>query len=139
MRELQYGEALQGFAVFLLAPAHSCLGVEQQYLWGMMLLVTEVHPFTDGNGRIGRIMMNAELESQGLGSIIIPNAYREEYLLSLKAVSRQQRFQPYCKMLHRALKLSNNISFSDYQKSLKEIKKRNWFLLPSEGKVIDVE
>jgi fido (protein-threonine AMPylation protein) len=105
----------------------------------MMLLVTEVHPFTDGNGRMGRIMMNAELESQGLGSIIIPNAYREEYLLSLKAVSRQQRFQPYCKMLHRALKLSNNISFSDYQKSLKEIKKRNWFLLPSEGKVIDVE
>ena len=27
----------------------------------MMFLVSEVHPFVDGNGRIARIMMNAEL------------------------------------------------------------------------------
>lgn len=70
----------------------------------MMYVVSEVHPFVDGNGRIARIMMNAELESQGLGSIIIPNSFREDYLLSLKAVSKQQRFQPYLKMLERALK-----------------------------------
>jgi len=27
----------------------------------MMFLVSEVHPFLDGNGRIARVMMNAEL------------------------------------------------------------------------------
>lgn len=103
----------------------------------MMLLVTEIHPFTDGNGRIGRIMLNAELESQKLGSIIIPNSFREDYMLSLKAVSKQRRFAPYIRMLERALKFSNAIDFSNYQNSLKEIKERNWFLLPSEGKIID--
>ena len=104
----------------------------------MMLLVTEIHPFTDGNGRIGRIMLNAELESQKLGSIIIPNSFREDYMLALKAVSKQRRFAPYIRMLERALKFSNAIDFSNYQNSLKEIKERNWFLLPSEGKIIDV-
>ncbi len=27
----------------------------------MLFMISEVHPFTDGNGRISRIMMNAEL------------------------------------------------------------------------------
>lgn len=104
----------------------------------IMFVVSEVHPFVDGNGRIARIMMNAELEAQGLGSIIIPNSFREDYLLSLKAISKQQRFAPYLKMLERALKFSNMIDFSNYQKALAEIRERNWFLLPNEGKIIDV-
>ncbi len=82
--------------------------------------------------------MNAELESQGLGSIIIPNSFREDYMLSLKAVSKQQRFQPYLRMLERALSFSNMIDFNKYQKALKEIQERNWFLLPNDGKIIDV-
>ncbi|MBA2405137.1 MAG: Fic family protein [Bdellovibrionales bacterium] len=104
----------------------------------MMFVVSEVHPFMDGNGRIARIMMNAELESQGLGSIIIPNSFREDYMLALKAVTKQQRFQPYLRMLERALKFSNMIDFTNYQKALTEVRERNWFLLPSEGKIIDV-
>jgi len=103
----------------------------------MMVLITEVHPFRDGNGRLARIMMNAELESSDLGSIIIPNCYREDYLLSLKAISRRKRFDPFIRMLLRALKFSNAIDFSDYRNALNEVKKRNWFLLPSEGKIID--
>src|SRR6476620_2578334 len=31
----------------------------------MMFLISEVHPFLDGNGRIARVMMNAELTSRG--------------------------------------------------------------------------
>jgi fido (protein-threonine AMPylation protein) len=31
----------------------------------MMFLISEVHPFADGNGRIARIMMNAELVAAG--------------------------------------------------------------------------
>lgn len=104
----------------------------------IMLVITEVHPFIDGNGRMARIMMNAELEAEGLGSIIIPNVYREDYLLALKAVSKQGRFSPYLKMFERALRFSNMIDFENYQNALKEIHDRNWFLLPSEGKIIDV-
>ena len=35
----------------------------------IMFIVAEVHPFVDGNGRIARIMMNAELVSAGLRRI----------------------------------------------------------------------
>jgi Fic family protein len=31
----------------------------------IMFVLSEVHPFLDGNGRIARIMMNAELVKQG--------------------------------------------------------------------------
>jgi Fic family protein len=31
----------------------------------MMFLVSEVHPFTDGNGRVGRVLMNAESTAAG--------------------------------------------------------------------------
>lgn len=38
----------------------------------IMFLVGEVHPFPDGNGRVARVMMNAELVKQQQTKIIIP-------------------------------------------------------------------
>src|SRR3546814_1920531 len=40
----------------------------------MMAMVSEVHTFADGNGRIARIMMNAELVAGGAERIILPAA-----------------------------------------------------------------
>lgn len=42
----------------------------------MMFLVTEVHPFEDGNGRTARVMMNASLASAGLSRIPVPTRVR---------------------------------------------------------------
>lgn len=42
-----------------------------------MFVVSEVHPFNDGNGRIARMMMNAELSSAGLARVIVPVRWRE--------------------------------------------------------------
>ncbi len=53
----------------------------------VMLVVSEVHPFTDGNGRVARLMMNAELSAVGDARIVIPNVYRNEYISSLRRVS----------------------------------------------------
>lgn len=53
----------------------------------MMFLASEVHPFADGNGRIARVMMNAELVSAGEERIVIPTAFRGNYLSGLKALS----------------------------------------------------
>jgi len=36
----------------------------------IMFLISEVHPFLDGNGRIARVMMNAELTSVNKSTII---------------------------------------------------------------------
>ncbi|MXW94041.1 MAG: Fic family protein [Acidimicrobiaceae bacterium] len=45
-----------------------------------MVVVTEVHPFEDGNGRVARVMMNAELSAVGAASIVIPSVYRNEHV-----------------------------------------------------------
>ncbi|MGA7178456.1 MAG: Fic family protein [Thiobacillaceae bacterium] len=54
-----------------------------------MFLVAEVHPFADGNGRLARLAMNAELSAAGECRIIIPTLAREEYLDCLRQFSRQ--------------------------------------------------
>ena len=59
-----------------------------------MFVVTEVHPFTDGNGRTARLAMNSMLSAQGMSRIIIPTVYREDYLLPLKALSLNGHPEP---------------------------------------------
>ena len=53
----------------------------------VMMVTLEVHPFTDGNGRVARVMMNAELSAGGLARIVVPSVYRREYLGAIKRVS----------------------------------------------------
>ena len=52
-----------------------------------MFVVSEVHPFDDGNGRVARVMANAELVGGGEARIIIPTVLRDNYLSSLRAMS----------------------------------------------------
>lgn len=59
-----------------------------------MFVVTEVHPFLDGNGRTARLAMNCVLGAERLSRIIIPTIYREDYLLPLKALSHNQDAAP---------------------------------------------
>lgn len=56
----------------------------------MMMMVSEVHPFTDGNGRVSRVMMNAELSAVDEARIVIPSVYRSEYIGSVKRTSSTQ-------------------------------------------------
>ena len=53
----------------------------------MMFMVAEVHPFSDGNGRVSRLMMNGELVATGEVRIIIPIVYRNNYIAALRGVS----------------------------------------------------
>ena len=53
----------------------------------LMIVVTEVHPFEDGNGRVARVMMNAELSATTAARIVIPSVYRNEYLGGLRRTS----------------------------------------------------
>jgi len=62
-------------------------------------LVAEVHPFADGNGRISRIMMNAELAAAGECRILIPTIYRANYLSALKALSQGRNASPLIRSL----------------------------------------
>lgn len=49
-----------------------------------------IHPYIDGNGRIGRFLMNTMLASGGYSWIVIPVERRVEYMAALEAASTQQ-------------------------------------------------
>lgn len=48
-----------------------------------MFMVSEVHPFIDGNGRSARVAMNNELVAEGEERVIIPTVLRLDYLSDL--------------------------------------------------------
>lgn len=79
-----------------------------------MFVVSEVHPFDDGNGRIARAFMNAELVAGGQRRIIIPSAYREEYLTGLRVLTRQDHPRPFLQMFDFAQRYTAAVDFSDY-------------------------
>lgn len=102
----------------------------------MMFLTADVHPFLDGNGRLARMMMNAELVAQSATTIIIPTVYREDYLLTLRALTRRNRAKPLVDMVVRAHHFSR-LEFSPYPAILKELRRRNWFREPGEAKIVE--
>lgn len=66
-----------------------------------MFLVSEVHPFNDGNGRLARLVMNAELSVVGSCRIIVPTLFREEYLDCLRVLTRDGDARPYLGAMQR--------------------------------------
>jgi len=68
----------------------------------MIFILSEVHPFLDGNRRIARIMVNAELTCASQSKIIIPTVLRDDYLGTLRKLTRQGDCDPYIKMMQRA-------------------------------------
>lgn len=52
------------------------------------VLLSDVHPFADGNGRISRNMMTKELVGSGLSRVLVPTVCRDDYLGGLRALSR---------------------------------------------------
>ncbi len=52
-------------------------------------LLSDVHPFNDGNGRLSRIMMTKELVPVGLSRIVVPTIYQSDYLDALRTLSRR--------------------------------------------------
>jgi hypothetical protein len=84
-----------------------------------MFVVTEVHPFIDGNGRTARLVMNCMLSAQKLSRIMIPTVYREDYLLPLKALSHHQEPQPLIAALSRIQRWS---AAFDYARPRSEVR-----------------
>jgi hypothetical protein len=99
----------------------------------MMFLVSEVHPFLDGNGRIARVMMNAELSSKGLVKIIIPTVYREDYMGALRKLTRRHLPDPYIRMMLRAHHFSAKLYHEDIDPMEKYLIDCNAFMEPGEG------
>ena len=55
-----------------------------QFLTEGCFLVSEVHPFLDGNGRVARVAMNNQLAAADAARIIVPTVIRDPYISALR-------------------------------------------------------
>ncbi len=101
----------------------------------LMFLIAEVHPFVDGNGRLARVMMNAELIAGGQHRIIIPTVYRDDYLGALRALSRTARADALPKMLDYAQQFTSRLDFSDLATARSGLEQAQAFREPSQGRL----
>ena len=101
----------------------------------MMFLVSEVHPFDDGNGRVARVMMNAELAASEEERIIIPIAYRTDYISALKAISQNGLTDPVIRMLDAAQRYTHSIDWSSLDKARAALNSTNAFFDGEDAKL----
>jgi hypothetical protein len=125
--ELVRGTLEQGFAIYrsIATPLHRAAF--------MMLLIAEVHPFVDGNGRVARIMMNAELVAAGEQRIVIPTVYRNNYLSALKAISNRSSGEALIRMLDFAQRFSISVNWTDFARAEAELKSAHAFMDSNEA------
>ncbi len=106
--ELVEGTLVQGFDVYQSLPEGMLRAIFIHFM------ISEVHPFDDGNGRLSRIMMNAELVSQDQYKLIIPIVHRDSYLNGLRSSTRRGSFRTMVKVLHQMQCYTASLDWSEY-------------------------
>ena len=94
----------------------------------ILFMISEVHPFMDGNGRISRIMMNAELTAVGMPKIIIPTVYRIDYIDALKRLTQNGEPATIIRAMERVRLWSSGLDGSDYDALKAYLEQCNAFL-----------
>jgi hypothetical protein len=130
--ELVKGTLAKGFEIYraLASPLHRAMF--------MMILVSEVHPFADGNGRVACIMINAELVAAGENRIIVPTVYRNNYLMALKALSQNGITGALVRTLDFAQRYTAAVDFSDLDRARFLLDRTQAFADPNEAEVTGV-
>ena len=83
----------------------------------MQFLISECHPFDDGNGRVSRIMMNAELVNAEQYKIIVPTVHRESYLNGLRQATRMGKFRTLTKVFSDLHGYTSDVDWHDYSET----------------------
>ena len=86
---LQYGSDLDSYFLDRIARFHLDFEV--------------IHPFYDGNGRVGRVIINAQLLKQGLPPLIVRNSEKQTYYRAFREYADRQRSATMERILALAL------------------------------------
>lgn len=100
----------------------------------VMFVVSEVHPFDDGNGRLARVMMNAELVTGMQSRIIVPTVFRDDYLGGLRRMTRQDDPSVLIKALRFGHDYTAQIDFADLTRATGTLRATNAFNEPDSDK-----
>jgi hypothetical protein len=89
----------------------------------VLFLIAEVHPFNDGNGRISRLSMNAELEASGQARLVIPTSLRNDYLTVLEALTTNRNPEPFLAFAHKLVDINSRMPFGSFEQTLAYLRK----------------
>jgi hypothetical protein len=103
-----------------------------------MFLVAEVHPFADGNGRVARVLMNAELSAAGLCRVIVPMSYRDEYLSALRSLSHNSNATALWRIIDRAQRWASLIGWSERAGLTKLLEQTNALVPPEVARELNL-
>lgn len=121
--DLLTGTLLRGFEEF------AAVTDAFQRAVAVMLLITECHPFDDGNGRMARLLANAALSAAGQVRIVIPTVYRNDYLAGLSGLSNGAgRGEALLAVMGFAQKWTSYVDWSTYERADTQMQASNAYL-----------
>ena len=101
----------------------------------MLFITSEVHPFEDGNGRISRLMMNAELVSSGQAKILVPTVFRPDYIGALRRLSRNRDPGVLLAAMNRLRDFSRRLACDSFEAARRQLEAANAFS-DDEGEIL---
>jgi hypothetical protein len=123
--DLVVGTLRRGFDLFgsITDPMHRAVA--------LMLLITECHPFDDGNGRLARIVSNGVLTAGGQVRVVIPTLYRNNYLAGLAGVSNGHgRGESLIAVLRFAQKWTAAIDWTTFEGTNEHLRRLDAYMDP---------
>ena len=121
------GTLTQGFERYLDLPSGFARAVFMHFV------ITQVHPFDDGNGRLARLFLSAEFVSADESKIIIPNVKRDDYISGLRLANREEDFRTLLKVMTQLYRYTAALPWRDYNELVDTLKEHHAFDDPDDG------
>jgi len=99
----------------------------------LMFAIAEIHPFDDGNGRLARIFMNAELFRAREQRIVVPTSRRDDYLNALRLHSRQRRPDLLSRVMAELQQYAAQIDWTSFESALQRLREDGALAEPARG------
>lgn len=130
--ELVRGTLREGFSAYQTLPPGLARAIYA------MFLLAEVHPFADGNGRVARVLMNAELSATGSCRVIVPMSFRDEYMSALRALSHNENPRTLWRMIDRVQRWAALMTWVGHDRVLALMHQTNALVSPERARELDV-